>query len=115
MKTLFICYPKCSTCQKAKKHLIEAAVEFEEQHIVNSTPTSEQLKKYHEMSGLPLKRLFNTSGNSYKALNLKDKFDSLSDQEAYDLLASDGMLIKRPILVLENQVFFGYNKEQWPQ
>lgn len=115
MKTLFICYPKCSTCQKAKKHLIEAGIEFEEQHIVNQTPTSEQLKKYHEMSGLPLKRLFNTSGNSYKALNLKDSFDSLSEKEAYDLLANDGMLIKRPILVSNKQVFFGYNKENWPQ
>ena len=95
---LFVEYPKCSTCQKAKKWLAEHQVTFEDRHIVEQNPTKEELKKWHAMSGLPLKRFFNTSGNKYKELQLKDKLPSMSEEEQLELLATDGMLGKRPIL-----------------
>lgn len=113
MKTLFICYPKCSTCQKAKKFLLANEVEFEERDIKTETPSAKELKEYHLKSGLSLKQLFNTSGNSYRELGLKDTFDSLTPEEAYELLSKDGMLIKRPILVRGDKVNFGFKEEKW--
>ena len=113
MKTLFICYPQCSTCQKAKKFLLTNEIEFEERNIKTETPSAQELKEYHLKSGLNLKQLFNTSGNSYRELGLKDTFDSLTPEEAYVLLAKDGMLIKRPILVHGDKVNFGFKEENW--
>ncbi len=96
---IFICYPRCTTCQKAKKWLQENGVAFVERHIKDDNPTVEELKEWHRISGLPLKRFFNTSSQQYRQLKLKDKLPSMSEDEQYELLASDGMLVKRPILV----------------
>ncbi len=110
---LFVEYPKCSTCQKAKKWLAEHQVTFEDRHIVEQNPTKEELKKWHAMSGLPLKRFFNTSGNKYKELQLKDKLPSMSEEEQLELLATDGMLVKRPILVGEDYAVPGFKDAVW--
>ena len=112
---IFLCYPKCSTCQKAKKWLLEHHVEFEERHIVGSNPTYEELKKWHEMSGLPCKKFFNTSGLVYKELQLKDKLPAMSDDEMLKLLATNGMLVKRPLLVDEDQVLIGFRESEWKE
>lgn len=93
---LFVCYPKCSTCQKAKAWLQERGVAFEERDIKQDNPTEQELRAWHEKSGLPLKRFFNTSGLQYKALGLKDKLPAMTEDEQYALLATDGMLVKRP-------------------
>jgi len=98
---IFICYPRCTTCQKAKKWLEENGLVFEERNIKENNPTIEELKEWHKKSGLPLKKFFDTSGQMYKTLKLKDKLPSMSEEEQYNLLASDGMLVKRPILVGE--------------
>ena len=113
MSLLFVEYPKCTTCQKAKKWLAAANVEFEDRHIVEQKPTLEELKKWHQLSGLPLKRFFNTSGMKYKELNLKDKLPQMSEEEQYELLATDGMLVTRPILVGENFAFPGFREKEW--
>lgn len=110
---LFVEYPKCSTCQKAKKWLQEKNLEFEERHIVEENPTKEELKQWYEKSGLPLKRFFNTSGNKYKELKLKDKLPSMSEEEQLELLATDGMLVKRPVLVADNFVITGFREKDW--
>ena len=115
MKVLFIEYPKCSTCQKAKKWLIDHDIEFEDRSIVEENPTAQELKEWHHRSGLPLKRFFNTSGLKYKALELKDKLPSMSEQEQLDLLATDGMLVKRPLIITEGLVLVGFRPEQWEQ
>lgn len=112
---IFLCYPKCSTCQKAKKWLLEHHVEFEERHIVEERPSYEELKKWHEMSGLPCKKFFNTSGLVYKELQLKDKLPSMSDDEMLKLLATNGMLVKRPLLVDEDQVLIGFKESEWKE
>lgn len=112
---LFLCYPKCSTCQKAKKWLLEHHVEFEERHIVEDRPSFEELKKWHEMSGLPCKKFFNTSGLVYKELQLKDKLPAMSDDEMLQLLATNGMLVKRPLLVDEDQVLIGFKESEWEE
>ena len=101
---LFVEYPKCSTCQKAKKWLQERNVEFEDRHIVEQNPSYEELKLWYEKSGLPLKRFFNTSGNKYKELKLKDKLPQMTEEEQLRLLATDGMLVKRPVLVADTFV-----------
>ena len=101
---LFVCYPKCTTCQKARKWLQEKGMEFEERDIKIQNPTKEELKEWHEKSNLPLKKFFNTSGQSYRSLGLKDKLPTLSQDEAVKLLSSDGMLIKRPILIKDGKV-----------
>lgn len=93
---LFVCYPKCSTCQKAKAWLQERGVAFDERDIKQDNPTEQELRAWHEKSGLPLKRFFNTSGLQYKALGLKDKLPAMTEDEQYALLATDGMLVKRP-------------------
>ena len=96
---LFVCYPKCSTCMKAKKWLEEKGLEYELRDIRTDNPTAEELKEWHQKSGLPLKRFFNTSGNLYKEMKLKDRLPDMGEEEQFALLASDGMLVKRPILV----------------
>ncbi len=110
---LFICYPKCSTCQKAKKWLDEHNVEYTERHIVESNPSYEELKLWHEKSGLALKKFFNTSGLLYKELQLKDKLPEMSEEEQLKLLATKGMLVKRPIVVEGDKVLVGFRESEW--
>lgn len=112
---LFVEYPKCSTCQKAKKWLLENQVEFEDRHIVEDNPSKEELKVWYEKSGLPLKRFFNTSGMKYKELKLKDKLPDMTEEEQLELLASDGMLAKRPVLVGDNFVLTGFKEKEWTE
>lgn len=112
---LFVEYPKCSTCQKAKKWLVENQVEFEDRHIVEDNPSKEELKAWYEKSGLPLKRFFNTSGMKYKELKLKDKLPDMSEEEQLELLASDGMLVKRPVLVGDDFVLTGFKEKEWTE
>ncbi len=113
MKNIFIEYPKCSTCKKAKKWLEENNIEFLDRNIIEETPTVEELTDWIKNSGLEIKNWFNTSGLKYKALNLKDKLSSMSDKEKIELLSSDGMLIKRPILVSDKGIFVGFKEEKW--
>ena len=110
---LFVEYPKCSTCQKAKRYLEERGVAFEDRLIHTQPPTVEELRAWQARSGLPLKRFFNTSGRSYQALGLKDKLPGLSEDEQLELLAGDGMLVKRPILVTEETVLVGFKQGAW--
>lgn len=110
---LFVEYPKCTTCKKAKKWLDEHSVSYEDRHIKEQNPSAEELKEWHERSGLPLKKFFNTSGLLYKEMNLKDKLKSMSEEEQFALLASDGMLVKRPIVVAENAVLVGFKEADW--
>ena len=112
---LFMEYPKCSTCQKAKRWLQDKVVTFEARHIVEQNPTAEELKKWHELSGLPLKRFFNTSGMKYKELGLKDKLPNMTEAEQYELLATDGMLVKRPILVGKDFAIPGFKENVWEE
>ena len=112
---LFLCYPRCSTCQKAKKWLDEQGKKYTERHIVENNPTYDELKQWYEMSGLPLKKFFNTSGLKYKELQLKDKLPAMSEDEMLKLLATDGMLVKRPLLVVDDKVLVGFKQAQWEQ
>ncbi len=107
----FICYPKCSTCIKAKKYLIEHNIPFTLRDIKEEKLSADEIQHIHTLSGLPLKRLFNTSGLAYKNLQLKDKLPSMSAEEQYALLASDGMLVKRPLFVNDSQVIIGFKEE----
>ena len=113
MKPLLICYPKCSTCQKAKRFLEEQGIEFQQRHIVEQCPTAEELKAWWQASGLPLKRFFNTSGLKYKALKLKEKLPEMSEDEQLALLSTDRLLIKRPILVTDTDVLVGFKPAEW--
>ena len=106
-------YPKCTTCQKAKKWLDGKGCQYTDRHIKENRPTIEELKEWHKKSRLPLKRFFNTSGLLYKEKNLKEKLPLMSEEEQYQLLATDGMLVKRPILVLENTVLVGFREADW--
>lgn len=110
---LLICYPKCTTCQKAKKWLDDHGFKYEERDIKKDNPTAAELREWIARSGLPLKKFFNTSGNSYKNLGLKDKLPSMTEDEQIELLATDGMLVKRPILVTENRVLTGFKEAEW--
>ncbi len=110
---LFIQYPPCSTCQKAKKWLDEHGLNYTERHIKEDNPCYEELKKWYEMSGLPLKRFFNTSGLLYKSMNLKDRLPAMSEDEQLRLLATDGMLVKRPIIVDGETVLTGFREAEW--
>ena len=110
---LFIQYPPCSTCKKAKAWLDERGIVYTDRHIKEQNPTYEELKVWYEKSGLPLKRFFNTSGLQYKALNLKEKLPAMSEEEQLRLLATDGMLVKRPIIVTENLVLTGFKEAEW--
>lgn len=113
MKNLFIEYPKCSTCKKAKKWLETNNIEFEDRHIVEQVPTIEELKTWIDLSKVDLKKWFNTSGLKYKELKLKEKLQSMSDNEKIKLLASDGMLIKRPLLISDKGIFIGFKEGEW--
>ena len=110
---LFICYPKCTTCQKAQKWLTEQGAQFQVRNIKEENPTAEELRTWWTASGLPLKKFFNTSGLQYKALGLKDKLPAMSEEEQLALLASDGMLVKRPILGGEGFVRVGFREQDW--
>ncbi len=110
---LFIEYPKCSTCQRAKKWLDDNGVKYEDRHIKENNPTYEELKEWYEMSGLPLKKFFNTSGLIYKDLGLKDKLPTMSEDEQLKLLATDGMLVKRPLVVGDDFVLTGFRENEW--
>ncbi len=110
---LLVHYPKCSTCQKAKKWLIEKGVEFEERNIKDENPTKEEVKAWHEKSGMPLKKFFNTSGMIYREMQLKDKLPDMTEEEQYELLSTDGMLVKRPILVTDTAVVTGFREKEW--
>lgn len=112
---LFINYPKCTTCQKAKKWLDDNNISYESRNIKEENPTAEEIKKLWEISGVPLKKFFNTSGLLYKSMGLKDKLDGMSDEEKINLLAADGMLVKRPILADENTVLIGFKPAQWEE
>lgn len=116
-KILFIEYPKCTTCQKAKKWLVEHGVEFEDRHIVEENPSFDELSEWVDKSGLEMKKFFNTSGLKYKALELKDKLGAMSDAEKLELLASDGMLVKRPLVVIDGgkQVLVGFKEKEWEE
>ena len=110
---LFLWYPKCSTCQKAKRWLEENSISFEERSIVEQNPSKEELTKWINQSKLETKKFFNTSGLKYKELKLKEKLPNLSEEEKIQLLASNGMLVKRPILITNNQVFVGFQEKEW--
>ncbi|MDO4452340.1 MAG: arsenate reductase family protein [Lachnospiraceae bacterium] len=112
---LFIEYPRCTTCKKAKKWLEENGVEFTDRHIVEDNPSKEELKEWYEKSGLPLKRFFNTSGVKYKEMKLKDKLPEMSEEEQLELLATDGMLVKRPLLVGDTFAIPGFKEQAWEE
>lgn len=113
MKALFVHYPKCTTCKKAEKWLKEKGVDYEARDIKNDNPTYEELKKWYETSGLDIKKFFNTSGMLYREMNLKDRLPSMSLEEKLELLATDGMLVKRPVLVIGDQVLTGFKESDW--
>ena len=110
---LFVCYPKCTTCQKAKKFLEQHNIEYVERHIVENNPSYEELKEWYKRSGLPLKKFFNTSGLLYKEMQLKDKLSSMSEDEQLQLLATNGMLVKRPMAISEDAVLVGFKEDEW--
>ena len=112
---LFLQYPKCSTCQKAKKWLDDHAITYTNRLIKEENPTFEEFKAWHTQSGLPLKRFFNTSGLRYKELQLKDQLPMMSEEEQLRLLASDGMLVKRPLLITENAILVGFRQPEWEE
>lgn len=112
---LLLCYSKCTTCNKAKKWLQENGIHYKNREIKENNPSVEEQKKWHELSGLPLKRFFNTSGQVYKALGLKDKLKEMTEEEQYELLATDGMLVKRPLLINGNKVYIGFKEKEWEE
>ena len=112
---LFICYPKCTTCQKARKWLDEQNKTYTERHIVEDNPDYAELKEWHKKSGLPLKKFFNTSGLLYKEMQLKDKIPEMSEDEQLKLLATNGMLVKRPIVVTDDTVLVGFKEAEWSE
>ncbi len=112
---LFLEYPKCSTCKKAKKFLDENNISYKDRHIVLNNPTKEELKEWITKSGRDIKTFFNTSGNLYKELNLKDKLNTMSEEEKLELLASNGMLVKRPLLIKDDIILSGFKEELWSE
>ena len=112
---VIICYPRCSTCKKAQVFLDEHKISYTYRDIKEENPTKEELARLYEQSGLPIKRFFNTSGQLYRSLNIKEKLPNLSDDEALSLLATDGMLVRRPILVTEDRVLVGFNRAEWKE
>ena len=112
---LFICYPRCSTCQKAKKWLDEHDMKYTERHIVEDNPSYNELSEWYRRSGLPLKRFFNTSGMLYKEMQLKDKLPAMSEEEQLRLLATNGMLVKRPLIVTKDTVLTGFKEAEWKE
>lgn len=111
----FICYPKCTTCQRAKKWLDDNSIQYELRDIKLENPNLDELTEWHKRSGLPLKKFFNTSGLLYKSLEFKDKLPTMSESEMLELLATDGMLVKRPLLILENTVLVGFKESEWQE
>lgn len=112
---LFLCYPKCTTCQKAKKWLEEQKIEYTERHIAEQNPTYDELKEWYGKSGLPLKKFFNTSGLLYKEMQLKDKLVTMNEEEMLKLLATNGMLVKRPLMVNGEDVLVGFKEAEWSE
>ncbi|MGP1438317.1 MAG: arsenate reductase family protein [Treponema sp.] len=112
---IFIYYPKCTTCLKAKKWLDEHNIEYTERHMKENNPSIDELKTWHKQSGLPLKKFFNTSGLLYKSLNLKEKLPNMSDDEIYSILASDGMLVKRPLVIMQDKILIGFKEKEWEE
>lgn len=112
---LFIEYPKCSTCQKAKKWLDAHGITYKERHIAEENPSYDELKQWHKKSGLPLKKFFNTSGILYKEMQLKDKLAAMSEEEQLQLLAANGMLVKRPLIVDNDVVLIGFKEADWAE
>ena len=110
---LFIEYPKCSTCKRAKKYLEDRGIAFQDRHIVEENPTEEELTKWIGMSGLPVKKFFNTSGMKYRELGLQDRLPDMSEEEQIRLLAGDGMLVKRPLLIDGERVLVGFKEKEW--
>ncbi len=110
---LFVEYPKCSTCKKAKAWLDGRGLAYDDRHIVEDNPTADELRAWHGASGLPLKRFFNTSGMLYRDMGLKDKLPDMSEDDMLDLLATNGMLVKRPLLVLDDTVLVGFRVKEW--
>ena len=112
---LFLNYPKCSTCRKAKKWLDEHDIEYESRNIVEDNPTALEIEEWFRQSDLPLKRFFNTSGMKYRELKLKDKLPDMSEEEQFQLLSTDGMLVKRPIIVDDNCILVGFKQAEWEE
>ena len=112
---VFICYPKCTTCRKAKKWLDDNSIEYEERSIAEDNPTYGELKRWYAQSGLDLRKFFNTSGKLYREMNLKDKLADMTEEEQLRLLSSDGMLVKRPIAVNEDTVLVGFKETEWAE
>ncbi len=110
---LFVCYPKCSTCKKAEQYLKAKGLDFEVRDIKTANPTADELRAWYAASGLPLKRFFNTSGNLYKQLGLKDKLSAMSEEEQLELLATDGMLVKRPLVIYDGGVLVGFKQAEY--
>ena len=110
---LFVCYPKCTTCQKAKKWLDDRGVSYEQRDIKTENPTLDELTAWYQKSGLPLKKFFNTSGLLYKSLNLKDKLPTMTEDEQLRLLATDGMLVKRPLIISDDFILIGFREKEW--
>ena len=110
---ILVCYPKCSTCKKAEAWLKERGIAYDYRDIKQQNPTREELEEWRNKSGLPLKRFFNTSGMQYRSLQLKDKLPQMTEAEQYDLLATDGMLVKRPILIGNDVVLVGFRPAEW--
>ena len=110
---IFICYPKCTTCQKAKAYLDSGGIDYEQRNIKENNPSYDELKSWLTISGLPIKKFFNTSGLLYKSMNLKEKLPTMSDDECLKLLATDGMLVKRPLLIGEDFVLIGFKENEW--
>lgn len=113
MTPIFLCYPKCTTCMKARKYLDDNSIAYTLRHIKDENPTVEELREWHRLSGLPLKKLFNTSGILYKEMSLKDRLPNMSEEEQLELLATDGMLVKRPMLIEEDKVLIGFKEDAW--
>ena len=115
MQNLFLCYPKCSTCKKAEKWLLDKGIEFEKRDIKTQNPSEDEIKEWHKKSNLPLKKFFNTSGQLYKSMNLKEKLPKMTEEEMYSLLATDGMPVKRPIFVKGDKVLVGFKEITWEE
>ena len=113
MKNIFLCYPKCSTCKKAQKFLDDNNIKYKEKNIVTETPTYEELIDIIKLSGLPINKFFNTSGLIYRSMNLKEELSEISDDDKIRLLASNGMLIKRPLFIMKDKILVGFKIEEW--
>lgn len=115
MSILFIEYPKCTTCKKAKKWLDDQGIAYENRHIKEQNPTAEELANWYQKSGLPIKRFVNTSGMLYREMNLKDKLPTMTEEEILELLATDGMLVKRPLVIGDDVVLTGFKEAEWTE